>query len=84
MDVAHDALMKYGSDSCVSNIAEATSDVAQELKSASGRNFLQAVFNLCEPLDESGFDNENFQQALAGNVMGVVQYNKDNRYDRKC
>jgi len=79
LEVVHDALQKYGSPTCVASIAEATKAVGEELKTSPGRTYLQALFNLCQALDETGFDNKNFQQALAGNIVGVVQYNNDSK-----
>ena len=75
-----DALLKYGSSTCNNNIALAARAIASELGSSEGRAMLEKLFNLCQPLDETGYDDENFQQAVAGNMMGVVQYNKDNRF----
>ena len=77
--MAHNALQKYGSESCITSIAESTKAVAEQLKTAAGRLYLQNLFDICEPLDETGFDDANFQQALAGNIMGIVQYNNDSR-----
>jgi hypothetical protein len=34
---------------------------------------------LCDPLSDNNDDISNFAQSAAGNFMGVVQYNKDNR-----
>ena len=34
---------------------------------------------LCDPLSDNDDDISNFASSIAGNFMGVVQYNKDNR-----
>lgn len=54
-------------------------EVALHLASSEGRQALKDMFHLCDALDGTEFDNKNLQQVLAGNIMGVVQYNKDNR-----
>ena len=37
------------------------------------------LFRLCNPLRDNDDDISNFAISIAGNFMGVVQYNKDNR-----
>lgn len=34
---------------------------------------------MCDPLSDDDDDISYFAQSIAGNFMGVVQYNKDNR-----
>lgn len=36
-------------------------------------------YRLCNPLSDNDDDISNFAISIAGNFMGVVQYNKDNR-----
>ena len=79
LDVVSNALSKYGSASCVAALADAAKQVASNLATTEGRGYLEKTFRVCKPLNAAELDDENFQQALAGNIMGVVQYNKDNR-----
>jgi hypothetical protein len=44
------------------------------------KQYLSPIFSrLCDPLSDNNDDISNFAQSAAGNFMGVVQYNKDNR-----
>ncbi|KYQ94303.1 hypothetical protein DLAC_04602 [Tieghemostelium lacteum] len=60
---------------CVANIAVATQKI-QSMLTESNYGGVNDMFNLCPPL-ESDNDVSTFMQSLAGNFMGVVQYNDD-------
>lgn len=81
LDVVTASLTSMGSSTCVSNIAAATQELAQQLTTANGRAALSTQFQTCSPLtnDANSEDISNFLSSLAGNFEGVVQYNGDNR-----
>eukprot|EP01132_Coremiostelium_polycephalum_P007631 gene7631-9388_t len=60
---------------CVQNIAQATAKI-QSLLQQTNYGGINDLFNLCPPL-QSQNDVANFMLGLAGNFMGVVQYNAE-------
>ncbi|XP_046852436.1 putative serine protease K12H4.7 [Xenia sp. Carnegie-2017] len=68
----------YG-HTCTDSIAVATSKLQSMVKTNSGRQQLSKMFRLCDSLENNDDDIFNFAASTAGNFMGVVQYNKDNR-----
>ncbi|XP_028402070.1 putative serine protease K12H4.7 [Dendronephthya gigantea] len=68
----------YGK-TCTDSISSATEKIQSMLTNDEGRQQLSKIFRLCDPLSDSDDDISNFAQSIAGNFMGVVQYNKDNR-----
>lgn len=64
---------------CTQHIGNATMKIQSMLMSDEGRQQLSEKFSLCEPLSDNKNDISNFASITAGNFMGVVQYNKDNR-----
>lgn len=67
-------------ESCVREISHATNEVIELLKTKSGWNEIETMFNLCDKLDANvNEDVSNLFESLANNFEGVVQYNKDNR-----
>lgn len=68
----------YGK-TCTDSIAGATEKIQSMVTSDEGRQQLSKIFRLCDPLSDNNDDISNFAQSAAGNFMGVVQYNKDNR-----
>jgi len=73
LEVVANSLTFYGSAQCVSNIADATQKIQDLTTIADGLNTLSTMFNTCAPITEN--DVPNFMQSLAGNFMGIVQYN---------
>jgi len=71
--VVQDSLKFYGSDQCVSNIALATAKIQALTKDSDGISTLSKMFNTCSQMTQN--DIPNFMQSLAGNFMGIVQYN---------
>jgi hypothetical protein len=71
--VVADSLAFYGSAQCVSNIAAATQKIQALTTSADGLSTLSSMFSTCAPITQA--DIPNFMQSLAGNFMGIVQYN---------
>ncbi|KAF4532425.1 hypothetical protein B566_EDAN003878 [Ephemera danica] len=79
MDVVRDSLATH-SEECVANVADATKQVGVLLKHRLGQQHLDKLFRLCDTVvDANKLDISNLYQTLAGNIAGVVQYNKDNR-----
>eukprot|EP00026_Physarum_polycephalum_P008261 Phypoly_transcript_08342.p1 GENE.Phypoly_transcript_08342~~Phypoly_transcript_08342.p1 ORF type:complete len:486 (+),score=73.44 Phypoly_transcript_08342:64-1521(+) len=71
--VVADSLAFYGNEMCVSNIATATQKIQALTQTASGLTSLSSMFDTCAPITQQ--DIPNFMQSLAGNFMGIVQYN---------
>lgn len=64
---------------CVEQIRKATTELEGQIKAKQWQE-ISKTFNLCDTLDgENINDLRNFVETLAGNIEGVVQYNKDNR-----
>nr|CAB3265202.1 putative serine protease K12H4.7 [Phallusia mammillata] len=80
LEVAQDSLTTMGSGTCADNLSRASALVASHLKSDAGRKVLASSFRLCKALSDDGSDDSYLQESLAGNVMDVVQYNRDNRH----
>ncbi|KAF2071072.1 hypothetical protein CYY_007609 [Polysphondylium violaceum] len=59
---------------CIENISYATQKI-QDMLLQEDYSTLNQQFNLCPPLDGNPDDIATFMQALAGNWMGVAQYN---------
>ncbi|XP_071501714.1 putative serine protease K12H4.7 [Diadema antillarum] len=81
LEVVRDSLAtsQVGSQ-CNDAISVATKDIERLMLHMTGWQALSKVFNLCSPLKGSDMlDVANFYQTVAGNFMGIVQYNKDNR-----
>jgi len=68
-----------GTEDCVNNIADAVDNLQDMLYTSSGRSTITDLFNLCAPLTDDSEDIANFLSSVAGNFMGAVQYNNDNR-----
>ncbi|CAG2119239.1 unnamed protein product [Medioppia subpectinata] len=65
---------------CDDAIKEATHELSLELDHPVGWKSIEKQFKLCEPFNGSIVDDVyNLVSTLAGNIEGVVQYNKDNR-----
>ena len=80
-EVVRDSLStaKQGEE-CVRVIQNATLQIQSRIGSASGRASLMEAFSVCPSADlNEPLDAANFMATLAGNLDGVVQYNKDNR-----
>lgn len=71
--VVADSLTTLGSAECVSNIALATQKIQAMTTSESGLASLSSLFNTCATIEQE--DIPVFMQSLAGNFMGVTQYN---------
>jgi len=71
--VVQNSLTTLGSPQCVENIAQATQKIQAMTTSAQGLASLSSMFNTCATIAPE--DIPNFMQSLAGNFMGVVQYN---------
>jgi len=71
--VVADSLAFYGSAECVSNIAVATQKIQALIQTSDGLSTLSQLFTTCAPIEQE--DIPNFMQYLAGNFMGIVQYN---------
>jgi len=67
------SLTTLGSAQCVQNIAMATQKIQAMTTSPAGLASLSATFNTCATIAPE--DVPNFMQSLAGNFMGIVQYN---------
>ncbi|KAK3781561.1 hypothetical protein RRG08_054900 [Elysia crispata] len=64
-------------NACDNAISAATVAMKQKLNTPLGRSQLKKMFNLCKKIDISAKnDIANLFAILAGNIMGVVQYNK--------
>ncbi|EFA77060.1 hypothetical protein PPL_09813 [Heterostelium album PN500] len=72
--VQNSLLATSNGQQCIDNIAAATGKIQAMLESADGLASVSNMFNLCPPLASQN-DVANFMQSLAGNFMGVVQYN---------
>ncbi|EGG23794.1 hypothetical protein DFA_05930 [Cavenderia fasciculata] len=72
--VQNSLLTATNGQQCVSNIAQATQKIQALLSQPNGLETVSDMFNLFPAL-ESQNDVANFMQSLAGNFMGVVQYN---------
>lgn len=81
LDVVKDSLSTSKQQGkCVDAIGSATSQLKDALKNATKWKEVEKSLSLCKPLDLSHkLDQANLLEALAGNFMNVVQYNKDNR-----
>jgi len=77
LDVVDKSLSYFAGEKCDQQIQTATNIIQNLLQSSSGRQKLQYMFNLCEPL-LSDKDISTFMSNLMGNFMGVVQYNDEN------
>ncbi|EGC33895.1 hypothetical protein DICPUDRAFT_36006 [Dictyostelium purpureum] len=64
-----------GGAECVQNIAIAT-DKVQSLLQQDNYGGVETLFDLCSQLENAN-DVANFMNSLAGNFMGVVQYNNE-------
>lgn len=73
LEVVEDSLVYYGQQICVDNIQAATDKIQALAAATDGLSSLSAMFNTCNPIQTE--DVPNFFQSLAGNFMGVVQYN---------
>jgi len=73
LEVVAASLTTLGSAECVQNIAQVTQKIQAMTTSASGLENLSSMFNTCAPIAQE--DIPNFMQSLAGNFMGIVQYN---------
>jgi len=71
--VVANSLTFYGSAQCVQNIAQATQKIQAMTTTSEGLSSLSSLFNTCATIEQE--DIPNFMQSLAGNFMGVVQYN---------
>ncbi len=80
-EVVGKSLEYVGGSACVEVVAAATVTIEQLLgQGASGTSRLVKDFNVCDTSDlSSKLDQSNFMATLAGNIDGVVQYNRDNR-----
>ncbi|XP_072049545.1 LOW QUALITY PROTEIN: putative serine protease K12H4.7 [Amphiura filiformis] len=81
LDVVRDSLAtsKLGTK-CNDNILSAVNQLNELLLHQVGWKTISDMFKLCKPLTGSKKnDVANLKETLAGNFMGVVQYNKDNR-----
>lgn len=68
------------SGTCNIAINTANRVIANELAGQAGRQQLKTLFNLCDDINPTiPEDIANLYSTLAGNFMGVVQYNRDNR-----
>uniref|UniRef100_A0A0A9XTD3 Putative serine protease K12H4.7 n=1 Tax=Lygus hesperus TaxID=30085 RepID=A0A0A9XTD3_LYGHE len=70
------------SKQCAANVHQAALTVEQLLKKGDSEDVekLSKMFKLCETLDiRNPKDVSNFVSSIAGNIQGIVQYNKDNR-----
>jgi len=76
LQVVDQSLDYFSGKRCNELISEATNQIQQLLKTASGQSRLQSLFNLCAPFS-SVLDQYTFMEALMGNWQGVVQYNDE-------
>lgn len=84
--VVKNSLATYKKDDCVTYIKDGISQVEMMMKHMIGQRGLNRNFELCDPIEksvENPLDVSNFFEALADNFAGVVQYNKDNRGEKK-
>lgn len=75
-------VLKKSSQKCLDTLAEANKQVHILLHHVAGQQRIQKLFKLCDPIDPGHTkktDILNLYETLAGNVAGIVQYNKDNR-----
>jgi hypothetical protein len=77
-EVVRDSLAS-NSDACVASVQKATAALEGLVTTTDGRAKLTKQFNLCSDLDSDDRNVSNFAESVAGNIFGVVQYNKDNR-----
>eukprot|EP01133_Synstelium_polycarpum_P010271 gene10271-11979_t len=75
--VQNSLLTAPNGQACVENIAMATQKI-QAMIDQVALDPISDLFNLCPPL-ETKEDVSNFMQSLAGNFMGVVQYNLESQ-----
>lgn len=64
---------------CDDSIREATVQLGNELLRPLGWKQIEKQFKLCDPLNGNNTNVYNLISTLAGNIEGIVQYNKDNR-----
>jgi pimeloyl-ACP methyl ester carboxylesterase len=84
--VVHDSLSTYQKGDCVGAIKDGMDQVETMMKHMIGQRGLDEKFLLCDPIEQSienPLDIANFYEALASNFAEVVQYNNDNRGDKK-
>lgn len=78
LEVVEASLTYFGGSSCPQAIQQATNQIQTMLTTSSGKSQVQSLFKVCAPL-QSDDDIANFMSTLAGNIMGVVQYNNEGR-----
>ncbi|RWS22302.1 Serine carboxypeptidase S28-like protein [Leptotrombidium deliense] len=72
-------------EKCTASIRSATEQLSNHLNNPSDWDLITKKFQLCDPLDaHKKNDVSNLISTLAGNVEGIVQYNKDNRAFEKA
>eukprot|EP01137_Pigoraptor_chileana_P008562 Opistho-2@55570 len=76
LEVCESALRYYGGDTCVSSVTTAIKQIQDLIATKEGREQLATTFKTCDPIATAD-DIPNFMQTMAGNVMGVVQYNNE-------
>jgi len=74
--VQRSLLSTNGGAQCVANIATATQKI-QAMLLQNDFDTVNSQFNLCPPIGDNTNDIATFMQSLAGNFMGVVQYNAE-------
>eukprot|EP01128_Nolandella_sp_AFSM9_P007563 TRINITY_DN4186_c0_g1_i1.p1 TRINITY_DN4186_c0_g1~~TRINITY_DN4186_c0_g1_i1.p1 ORF type:complete len:482 (-),score=127.98 TRINITY_DN4186_c0_g1_i1:183-1502(-) len=74
LDVVDHSLDTLGGPGCDKAVAAATQVVQGMLKTSSGQQQVQTMFNLCT-VPSSPKDISNFMSSLMGSWMGTVQYN---------
>lgn len=73
LEVVSASLTTLGGAQCVQNIAAATQKIQALTTTTDGLNALSTQFSTCDPIQLE--DIPVFMQSLAGNFMGIVQYN---------
>eukprot|EP01136_Pigoraptor_vietnamica_P001225 Opistho-1_new@27578 len=76
LEVVENALRYYGGDACVNSVASAISSIQTLIATKEGKEQLATTFKTCDPIATVD-DVPNFMQTMAGNIMGIVQYNNE-------
>ncbi|XP_054264799.1 putative serine protease K12H4.7 [Macrosteles quadrilineatus] len=79
MDVVTQSLSTYG-ENCPKAIKSANRLINKNLKNKKGKKTIFKQFRLCDTINVTNqFDIYSLLEAMADNIAGIVQYNKDNR-----